>query len=63
MFLGTELEGAGVKVLVKKLGNVRGIVEHSSEGIRVIIPAITKLSEFLADILSEPRHHQFSFLT
>ncbi|TDT44620.1 transposase [Fonticella tunisiensis] len=57
----TELENAGVGVLIKKLGNTRGFVKRTAEGIVVQIPTITRLAKIIADALSEPRYIQLSF--
>ncbi len=60
---GTELENVGVRVMIKKLGNIRGFVKRTSKGIEVQIPAITHLARLITDALREPRHIQLSFLT
>lgn len=56
----TELENIGVRVLVKRIGNIRGFVERTSEGIKVNIPPITKLSKLIADALCSPRYIQLA---
>jgi transposase len=57
----TELENVGVRVMVKKLGNIRGFVKRTTEGIVVQIPPITRLAKLIADVLSEPLYRQLSF--
>jgi len=58
---GTELENVGVKVLVKTIGNIKGFVKRTSEGIKVNIPPITKLARLIADALCSPRYIQLTF--
>ena len=58
----TELKNAGVGVLVKKLGNIRGFVKRTDKGIKVEIPTITRLARIITDALSEPQYIQLSFL-
>jgi transposase len=58
---GTELENMGVKVLVKTIGNIRGLVQRTSEGIKINIPPITKLAKLIADALCSPRYIQMTF--
>ncbi|EQB86931.1 hypothetical protein J2Z44_000147 [Clostridium punense] len=57
---GTELENVGVRLLIKRIGNIRGFVERTSEGIRVNIPPITKLSKLIADALCSPNYIQLA---
>lgn len=57
----TELENVGVRVMVKKLGNIRGFVKRTAKGIEVVIPPITRLAKLIADALIEPRYIQLSF--
>ena len=59
---GTELKEAGVKTLVKKCSRIRGFVERTLEGIRVIIPPLSKLAKLLIEALSKPKYVQLSFL-
>jgi len=59
---GTELKGAGVKTLVEKCSRVKGFVERTTEGIRVMIPPFTKLAKLLIEALTRPRYVQLSFL-
>ncbi|MDS0526693.1 transposase [Clostridium sp. SHJSY1] len=58
---GTELENVGVKVLVKTIGNIRGLVHRTSEGIKINIPPITKLAKLIADALCSHRYIQMTF--
>ncbi|MCL2322502.1 MAG: transposase [Oscillospiraceae bacterium] len=51
MFAGTELEDAGMKVFVEKVGKIKGFVERLKESIEVRIPKMTKISKLLAGIL------------
>jgi hypothetical protein len=59
----TELEDIGVRVLVEKCSRVRGFVERTSYGIKVVIQPLTKLAKLLAEALSQPQYVQLSFLT
>jgi len=59
---GTELKGAGVKTLVEKCSRVKGFVERTAEGIRVMIPPLTKLAKLLIEALTKPKYVQLSFL-
>ncbi|MDU2266931.1 MAG: transposase [Clostridium celatum] len=58
---GTELENVGVRVLVRTIGNIKGFVRRTSEGIRVNIPPITKLARLIADALCSPKCIQMTF--
>ena len=58
---GTKLENVGVRVLVKNVGNIKGFVKRTSEGIIVNIPPITKLAKLIADALCSPRYIQIAF--
>jgi hypothetical protein len=58
---GTELENVGVRVLVKTIGNIKGFVKRTSEGIKVNIPPITKLARLITDALCNPRYIQLTF--
>lgn len=57
----TELKHVGVRVLVKTIGNIKGFVKRTSEGIRVNIPPLTKLSKLIADALCRPKCIQITF--
>lgn len=41
----------GVRALVKTVGNIKGSVKITSEGIKVNIPALTKLAKLSAEAL------------
>ena len=43
----TELETVGVRVLVKKVGNIKGFVRRTIDKIEVNIPSLTKLSKII----------------
>jgi hypothetical protein len=58
---GTELENVGVRVLVKSIGNIKGFVKRTAEGINVNIPPITKLATLIADALCAPKYKQLTF--
>ena len=58
---GTRLENAGVRTLVKSLGNIKGFVKRTSEGISVNIPPISKLAKLIANALCSPRYVQMTF--
>ncbi|URZ03332.1 transposase [Clostridium felsineum] len=58
---GTELENIGVKVLVKTIGNIKGYVKRTVDGIIVNIPPLTKLARLIADALCQPRYEQLVF--
>jgi transposase len=58
---GTGLENIGVRVLVKKVGNIKGFVKRTPEGITINIPPITKLAKLIADAICSPRYIQISF--
>lgn len=58
---GTKLENVGVRVLIKSIGNIKGFVERTSEGINVKIPPITKLAKLIADALCSPKYVQLTF--
>ncbi len=53
---GTKLENVGVRVLVKNVGNIKGFVKRTAQGISVNIPPITNLSKLIADALCSPRY-------
>lgn len=59
---GTELKEAGTKTLVKKCSRVKGFVERTIKGIRVVIPPLTKLARLLIEALTKPKYVQLSFL-
>lgn len=59
---GTKLENVGVKVLVEKCSRIKGFVERTNQGIKVIVQPLTKLSKLLANALSQPDYVQLSFL-
>ncbi len=59
---GTKLEGVGVKTLVKKCSRIKGFVERTIDGIKVIIPPLSKLAELLIEALIKPKYIQLSFL-
>lgn len=58
---GTKLENVGVRVLVKNIGNIKGFVKRTAEGITVNIPPITRLARLIADALCTPKFEQLSF--
>lgn len=58
---GTDLENVGVRVLVKTIGNIKGFVKRTCEGIKVNIPPLTKLSILIANALYTPKYEQLSF--
>lgn len=51
---GTEFENIGIRVLIKRIGNIREFVKRTAEGITVNIPPITKLAKLIADALCAP---------
>ena len=57
----TELETVGVRVLVKKVGNIKGFVRRTIDKIEVNIPSLTKLSKIIADTLCGPSYEQLCF--
>ncbi|QAA30216.1 transposase [Clostridium manihotivorum] len=57
---GTDLENVGVRVLIKSIGNIKGFVKRTSDGIKVIIPPMTKLSKLIADALCRPKYIQLT---
>lgn len=59
---GTKLEGVGVKTLVKKCSRIKGFVERTIDGIKVIMPPLSKLAELLIEALLQPKYIQLSFL-
>lgn len=59
---GTKFEGVGVKTLVKKCSRIKGFVERTIDGIKGIIPPLSKLAELLIEALLQPKYIQFSFL-
>lgn len=58
---GTELKNVGVRTLVKTIGNIKGFVKRTSEGIKINIPPITKLAKQIADALCNPKYIQVTF--
>ncbi|KXG73925.1 hypothetical protein AN619_28470 [Thermotalea metallivorans] len=60
LFEGSPLVDTGMKVLVKRIGNIKALVERSVEGINVIMPAFTKLAKQLVTALTEPKYVQLS---
>ena len=64
ILIGSELEGAGVRSLVKTLGNVRGFVSRGSKGIVVTTQPFTKFARLLSKLLcgaNPPTHLQLQF--
>lgn len=59
---GTELKNVGIRVMIKKFGNIRRFVKRTTKGIGVQILAITHLAGLITDALREPRYMQLSFL-
>lgn len=57
----TELENVGVRVLVKKVGNIKGFVKRTINEIQVNIPPLTKLSKIIADAICTQSFEQLSF--
>ncbi len=60
---GTKLENVGVRTLVKSLGNIKGFVKRTSEGITVNISPITKLAKLIADALCSHRYMDITLNT
>lgn len=58
---GTQLENIGVRVLVKSIGNIKGFVKRTTEGIKVNIPPLTKLSTLITNALRTPKYEQLTF--
>ncbi|URZ17814.1 transposase [Clostridium felsineum] len=58
---GTKLENISVRGLVKTIGNIRGFVTRSSNGITINIPPITKLTKLIVDALCAPKYIQITF--
>lgn len=58
----TELENIGVKVLVEKCSRIKGIIERTIHGIKVIVQPLTKMAKLLVEALSQPDYVQLSFL-
>jgi hypothetical protein len=52
---GTELENVGVRVLIKRVGNIKGFVKRTAKGIIVNIPPVTRLARLIADALRATR--------
>ncbi len=61
MLYDTNLKNIGVSDLVKKVGNVRGFVKKTIDGIEVQIPPITKLARLITEALCTQRYVQLSF--
>jgi len=59
---GTNLKDVGVKTLVKKCSRIKGFVERTIDGIKVIIPPLSKLAQLLTEALLQPKYIQLSFL-
>jgi hypothetical protein len=59
---GTKLGKVGVKTLVKKCSRIKGFVERTIKGIKVIIPPLSKLAQLLIEALMQPKYIQLSFL-
>jgi len=57
----TELQEVGVRTLIEKVGSIRAFVERTLQGIKIIIPPLTKLAKLLADTLSQPKYEQLCF--
>lgn len=55
---GTELENVGVRVLVKRIGSIKGFVKRTADGIIVNIPPVTKLAKLIASALRAPKYIQ-----
>ncbi|HID0853189.1 TPA: hypothetical protein ACXDA3_001413 [Clostridium botulinum] len=45
----------------KNIGNIKGFVKRTSEGIIVNIPPIIKLAKIIADALYTPKYIQLTF--
>ncbi len=58
----TKLKDVGLKTLVKKCSRIKGFVERTMEGIKVIIPPLSKLAQLLIEALLQPNYIQLSFL-
>ncbi|RUT62047.1 hypothetical protein C1143_08050 [Clostridium botulinum] len=58
---GAKLENVAVKILNKNIGNIKGFVKRTSEGIIVNIPPIIKLAKIIADALYTPKYIQLTF--
>lgn len=57
----TGLEEVGVKTLIEKVGSIRAFVERTFQGIKIIIPPLTKLAKLLAEALLGPKYVQLCF--
>ena len=51
----------GVRVLVKKVGNIKGFVRRAIDKIEVNIPSLTKLSKIIAAAICGPQYEQLCF--
>ena len=60
LFAETTLADTGMRILIKRVGNIKALVERSVEGIKVIIPAFTKLAKQLVAALTETKYVQLS---
>ena len=58
---GTKLENMGVRALVKTVGNIKGFVKRTSDGIKVNIPPLTKLARLIVNALCSPKYMQLTF--
>jgi hypothetical protein len=61
MLTGTALENTGVRVLVKHLGRITAFVERTVQGIKIMIPSVSKLAKQLINSLAEPEYEQLTF--
>ncbi|WP_333860731.1 transposase [Clostridium sp.] len=57
----TELKDAGVRVLVKKIGNIKCFVKRTVDKIEVNIPSLTRLSKIIAYALCRSQYEQIRF--
>ncbi|MBL4937141.1 hypothetical protein JK636_15430 [Clostridium sp. YIM B02515] len=44
--------------MIKTIGNIRGFVKRTSEGIKESIPPITRPAELITDALCSPKYIQ-----
>ena len=58
----TELCHIGVTTLVEKCSRIRGFISRIADGIKIIIPNLSKLARLLLDALAEPDYIQLGFL-
>ncbi len=62
MLANTPLENVGVKVLVEKVGKIKGKIQEAADEIIVLIPNVSVLARKLIDALTRPKIEQLSFL-